>query len=1184
MIHELAYYRPTFNRLFRFMLMCIFLSTITIGLKAQTTYKMSNNWVYDCKGILTDSEANKVNSSWYASSEDYVFTVSVGGASSILIQFMNTFDIEKDADYLKIYDGKDTNATLLKKFDNANKPSGSISTTDSMVTFYFHSDKFVNGGGFELKWEGKITKITQPKFNPIANPKCDDLTIRVSLDQKFNCDSIKARNFMLSGTLSTAVSSVKAINCDANNMSNTFDVTFVSGLDQSGNYMLDFNSTFTDRCDSVWQINAKLNFKITDCPIVVTLSAADYVICKGKCTKIDATITGGNPQNYLYTWIPGGLSGTPPKNVCPTSTTEYILKVSDGVSIPGFDTISIRVIDPPVAPKDTVICQSNPPYDLKASPQGGIWSGIGITDSIAGTFSPAVSKNGTFTLTYTLNGCSDDILITVRGINAGLPNASCPSAPPFMVSNFSPAGGTWSGPNISSSGIITPPDTAGSFVVTYTWNGCSDTKIVNIDAIIIDPFDTICQSVINDTFTFQPMGGTWTGPSVTNSRIGINSPNAAGAGDHIYIYRINGCRDTLKRNIQAVDARYNEITCPDGGLHTLPAGIPAGGLWSGKGIIDPVAGIFDPDTFSVPGKSTFVSTILTYTSPNGCRADKIMYLRYSRFYVDTVFNCVSDTNYLMRYAFIRSDPWNMYFTGSNAILGNTVYNQMFSPSLAGKGTLHQIIGEANGCRDTLIIKIHPRANIQKDTNFCIADKPFQLFNGEGSGTFSGKGITNGKTGLFNPAVAKAGVHKILFDLPGKCTDTILITVRGLPIVDLSGLNNSYCYRDTLILLSLSPPGGNLTGNGIVGNSFNPKLAGSGKHTLSYSYGTGNCVSKISKDVVVQDTLKVKIMSDKDSVCVGSTVTLTAKPAGGTGNYNYNWSTGQGNVNSIFVSTKSPLIVKLNINDGCSEGDSTLHLVYVHPEIKSTALTSPIQCYGQPGFIQLKMNGTGPYSYKWNTTPELNTPDITVQAGNTYRVIVTNMATGCIYDTSVNLPGYPPIKAFFNYSPNDACLISYNALLQIINLSQGGITGYWDMGDSTFYNYDPKVNPQHLYDGSRDYYTIKLVIENNGNCKDSFSRKVCIKEITDFEVPSAFSPNGDGINDVFKIEYASFLYSSMSIYNRWGERVFYTEDFKEGWDGTYLGETCQVDYYFYAFKYKGKKTANKLAKGVVYLIR
>jgi gliding motility-associated-like protein len=61
-------------------------------------------------------------------------------------------------------------------------------------------------------------------------------------------------------------------------------------------------------------------------------------------------------------------------------------------------------------------------------------------------------------------------------------------------------------------------------------------------------------------------------------------------------------------------------------------------------------------------------------------------------------------------------------------------------------------------------------------------------------------------------------------------------------------------------------------------------------------------------------------------------------------------------------------------------------------------------------------------------------------------------------------------------------------------------------------------------------------------------------------------------------------ANIQIYNRWGERLFETDDYRQGWDGTYQGQACATDYYVYLIKYKGKKTPWRYKKGYFYLLR
>lgn len=1168
------------------MFLCICLGLIVDSVSAQNTYKMGNAKVYVCKGKLTDSEGNTQSVKKYANNENYTFTVCVKGSSTINIKFNGTFCTESISDYLKVYKGSDTTGTLIRTYSGFVTAPIAINAADTCITFFFHSDANIVCDGWDLDWEAKITSVPQPKFSALPDPTCNSNKIRVTLDQKFNCDSVKASNFKLGGALNTGIASVVGVNCDSKNETGTFDVTFNSGLNKSGNYTLDFNSSFKDACDSVWKINAKLNFKITDCPIKVDLKSDKNIICNGSCAILNSTVTGGNASNYVFTWLsPVGMStGATPRTICPTQDTRYILRVSDGVSLPGYDTLDIMVVNPPVGQNDTLVCQNSAPFQLTAAPAGGTWSGKGIANSANGTFSPALSGSGTFMVYYAIGTCLDSVKVTVRAINPGPPNAACPSSSPFFVSNFSPPGGTWSGPNITTAGLITPPSTSGSFVVQYTWNGCVGNKTINIDGINIRQFDTLCQSVAADTFKFSPKGGTWSGPNVLNSTLGTNNPNLAGAGNKRYIYSINGCKDTLNRTILAVDARWDEIACPDASNYTLPAGLPVGGYWSGKGILDPINGTFAPDSFSVPGKSTFVQTDLTYHANNGCKDVKIMYIRYTRFYADTINNCFSDTAYFMRYQYLYNDPWNMFFTGSTGIIGNGIYNQKFSPAAAGRGSINTIIGDANGCKDTIVIRVYPRANIQRDTVLCIADDPIQLFNGEKKGLFSGPGITNSALGTFNPVLAGIGSHQILFQLPGKCTDTVNIKVNGLPIVSINGLLTTYCFKDTVIPIILSPRGGILTGMGLTDTVFNPVNTGTGNHTFKYKYGSGKCISTVTHDLTIADTLKVTLKADQDTICIGIPVNLNSKSEGGTGTYRMDWNNGAYNVQSIYDVPKQSKTYRVVLRDGCSDSSFAEWKVFVHPPMFSHIVSSPIQCYGNKGTATVNMMGTGPFAYEWNSTPRQTGSTITASVGTTYKVKVKNTTTGCLYDTSAEIPGYPRIRAYFTISPAGQCIYSNNANVQIIDLSEGGSSGTWDFGDQTTVNYLAGTNPNHTYSGDTDAYTITLRISNSGNCSDSFKLPVCVLDTVTLFIPSAFTPNDDGSNDVFGISTGSVSNVSIEVYNRWGEKIFQTFDPKGVWDGTYKGNPCPTDYYIYVIKYKGKKTPWKYKKGYFYLIR
>lgn len=122
-------------------------------------------------------------------------------------------------------------------------------------------------------------------------------------------------------------------------------------------------------------------------------------------------------------------------------------------------------------------------------------------------------------------------------------------------------------------------------------------------------------------------------------------------------------------------------------------------------------------------------------------------------------------------------------------------------------------------------------------------------------------------------------------------------------------------------------------------------------------------------------------------------------------------------------------------------------------------------------------------------------------------------------------------------------INYNKLL-------------WDMGDGT--TIEDELTPTYTYE-SPGRFTI-CITASNDDCIDTMCRQVYISYTGLIGVPNAFSPNGDGINDVVKVEGKGIVKLMFRIFNRWGEKVFETDDKNEGWNGLYKGVLQEMDAY------------------------
>lgn len=108
--------------------------------------------------------------------------------------------------------------------------------------------------------------------------------------------------------------------------------------------------------------------------------------------------------------------------------------------------------------------------------------------------------------------------------------------------------------------------------------------------------------------------------------------------------------------------------------------------------------------------------------------------------------------------------------------------------------------------------------------------------------------------------------------------------------------------------------------------------------------------------------------------------------------------------------------------------------------------------------------------------------------------------------------------------------------------------------------------------------------NEKGCKAQ--DEVCIDITNDYSVfvPNSFTPNDDGINDVFYVYGFGIKECKLSVYDKWGELLFSSESQSKGWDGTYKGEICKLDTYVYHLEYTPYRGTQGSKTGHVNIIR
>ena len=149
---------------------------------------------------------------------------------------------------------------------------------------------------------------------------------------------------------------------------------------------------------------------------------------------------------------------------------------------------------------------------------------------------------------------------------------------------------------------------------------------------------------------------------------------------------------------------------------------------------------------------------------------------------------------------------------------------------------------------------------------------------------------------------------------------------------------------------------------------------------------------------------------------------------------------------------------------------------------------------------------------------------------------------------------PDPSAGFNFVNDPGVPLKVN----FTNTSINGVNYTWDFGDGTMSN---DTTPSHVYDNPAEYMVTLTIVSADG-CIDSYT--TIVKVETDFYlyVPTAFTPDGDGLNEYFEVKGLGFESFEIRIFNRWGGEVFFSDDITNSWDGTAKGNPAPGGVYTY----------------------
>lgn len=345
----------------------------------------------------------------------------------------------------------------------------------------------------------------------------------------------------------------------------------------------------------------------------------------------------------------------------------------------------------------------------------------------------------------------------------------------------------------------------------------------------------------------------------------------------------------------------------------------------------------------------------------------------------------------------------------------------------------------------------------------------------------------------------------------------------------------------------------------------------------------DCLKTFDTIVVPDDAGPlIDIFSVVDEKCSAKDGSVMTNITGGLQPYTILWNTTPPITNGNLLSMSAGTY-RITVTDaaGCISTDSVTIKNHKEP-ILNIVLISPDSCgYGIGKALAEVTGDYHPYQYLWNSSPQ-QTDSIAVKlpAGN-YAVTVTDGV--CTVTGQIVIPLIPgPVADFV---PNPDKVYVQDGVVAFTDLSAGQISSWlWDFTDGSI---SALQHPVHKFT-SLGTYNVKLTVTDNIGCEGSASHPVLVKDITTAYFPNAFSPDGDGNNDVFMPKGIYITNYHLSIYDRWGRLIFFSESPEEGWDGKSDGRMMPEGVYiwqaFFTHDYGENIQKDLVLKGTVTLIR
>ena len=746
--------------------------------------------------------------------------------------------------------------------------------------------------------------------------------------------------------------------------------------------------------------------------------------------------------------------------------------------------------------------------------------------------------------------------------------------------------------------FYTSPGTYTVTLIDQNDKGCKDTmqKSITVFPAPVADFTTgptcLNQPVtITNNSTGNIVTQNWNFGNGTTSTLATPAVTYTATGNYtisLTVTTADGCTDVKTKNITVnslpvVNISNDTTICPFTSLQLYSHGgvsyqwSPTTGLNNPNGA-NPVATPTPPNaityTVNVTDASQCVnrdSVRITFYPPPHINAgvDTSVCLNPGNFHPSVQLNATGGVSYV--------------WSPATSLSSTTVANPVSTPSI---NTTYFVLGtDANGCRMTdsvSVFMLDPNLNVLVDASKDICERDTAYINviNQGSSSY----IWNPTQYLTDPSLLSPGFFPpdtaiYIITISNYCyskSDSVLIIVHELPKLGLNRLD-SICITESIQLQAndaqtyVWDADVTLTATNIANPIATPTLT-----TKYYVTGTSawGCVNHDSTLILVYFPSPIAITPQVAYVCLGDPIQLNA-----TGAYTYVWnadpslsSTTIANPVANPLDTTTYYVAATNVH-GCLSYDT----VTLNVQFPVTAVTDPLfdGCQGRP----VQLHASGGFYYEWTPHTGLNNPyvnDPFAMPDSTTNYVIT-VSNNCFSDSAITQVIIHPLPVV-DAGPDT--LIWRDTQAQLHGFTSE-TNHFWN--PSTWlddpYDLNTKAEPQQT-----QWYEL-IAIDAYG-CLGLDSVLVTVEALTVLDIPTAFSPDGNGVNDFFRIARHLNIEKlrEFAVYNRWGEKIFATTDINQGWDGRYNGQEQPLGVYVWMVNADGKDGSHIIRKGNVTLVR